>query len=85
MEPLKDGTVYLMLIEYQRSVYSEEHGWDNGWHQETAQRWELIHWGIPVGISNPTWCNQIGLGMIFDKVIDFMNLDEVLNVFNGAH
>lgn len=63
--PSKDGTVYLAEVLY-----------DNG----TIQ-WELIHWGRPIGMSDPRgikkWCDQSGFALKLHSILQSVRLSVV--------
>lgn len=75
----KDGTRYLALLRVKMTEIDDIEKYGD---TKYVERWEIIHWGKPSGISDPfrepCWCNQTLFGMKFEEVLKHANLNDVL-------
>lgn len=68
---IKDGRRYLVLCN---------------WNTNTPPSWEIIHWGVPTGLSDPAgrigWVNQIGFALRTEKCVfsEYYELDSAVQL-----
>lgn len=77
----KDGTLYLVLLQVEESLGLKS--LDEKERKRLQERWEIIRWAKPIAFSDmylrPTWCNQVGFGMKFSKILKAYELTSVID------